>query len=368
MSRCPTCGTLYPPEARFCPRDGARLLDTAGAGTAPAATGVAAAGVTSAVARRDATPAGAPELKRGELVHDRYEVEHKLGEGGMSSVYLVRDIATGDRYAMKVLHRSLSSDEKAMARLRREAGFGMRLAHPNVCHILHLGETAGGLVYVVMPYIEGEILSDRVFRRGALPLAEVVRHVQDIAAGLHVAHRLGIVHRDLKPENVMICPRPGGTDTAVVMDFGLAKERRADAEVQKLTATGIILGTPEFMSPEQIRGKPLDPRSDVYALALMTFEMLTGRLPFPGSTAQEVMIARLRGEPLSLRAVRPDLEVPEGVDRAVRQGLASDPVDRFRTAPDFATALAAGAAGTPGGTEESWLARLRGRRMTEGGG
>jgi serine/threonine-protein kinase len=368
VSRCPTCGAAYPPEARFCPRDGARLLDTSASGATPAATGAATAGLTSAVARREAAPASAPELKGGARVDGRYDVEHKLGEGGMSSVYLVRDVATGVRYAMKVLHRSLSSDEKAMARLRREASFGMRLAHPNVCHILQLGETAGGLVYVVMPYLEGEILSDRTFRRGALPLEEVVRHVHDIAAGLHVAHQLRIVHRDLKPENVMICPRPDGTETAVVMDFGLAKERRADAELQKLTATGIILGTPEFMSPEQIRGKPLDPRSDVYALALMTFEMLTGRLPFTGTTAQEVMIARLRGEPLSLRAVRPDLAVPAGVERAVRQGLASDPVDRFRTAPDFATALATGAEGTSAGTEESWLARLRGRRMTEGGG
>ena len=173
----------------------------------------------------------------------------------------------------------------------------MRLAHPNVCHIIRLGETQDGLVYVVMPFVEGEILSDRNNRLGTLPLAEVVRLVRDIAAGLHVAHELKIVHRDLKPENVMICTQPDGSERAVVMDFGLAKERRADAELQKLTATGIILGTPEFMSPEQLRGKPLDPRTDVYSLALMTYEMLTGKLPFSGRTQQEMMIARLRSEP-----------------------------------------------------------------------
>src|SRR5919112_6760696 len=158
-----------------------------------------------------------------------------------------------------------------------------------------------------MPYVEGEILSDRNNRLGTLPIAEVVRHVRDIAAGLHVAHELKIVHSGLKPENVMICPIPGDGERAVVMDFGLAKERRADAELQKLTATGIILGTPEFMSPEQLRGRPLDPRTDIYSLSLMTCEMLTGKLPFQGRTQQELMIARLRSDPTPLRKVRPDL-------------------------------------------------------------
>ena len=135
----------------------------------------------------------------------------------------------------------------------------MRLAHPNVCHIIRLGETEDGLVYVVMPFVEGEILV-RSHEPARPPPARRsrARSFKDMAAGLHVAHELKIVHRDLKPENIMVCARPDGTEYAVVMDFGLAKERRAGAELQKLTATGIILGTPEFMSPEQLRGKPLD--------------------------------------------------------------------------------------------------------------
>lgn len=276
----------------------------------------------------------------------------------MSFVYLARDIATGEQHAIKVLTASLSSDEKAMARLKREASFGMRLAHPNVCHILRTGETESGLVYVVMPYIRGEILSDRTTRRGQLPMDEVIRHVRDIAAGLHAAHQLAIVHRDLKPENVMVCARPDGSEYAVVMDFGLAKERRADAELRKLTATGIILGTPEFMSPEQIRGRELDARSDVYALALMAFEMLTGKLPFAGTTAQEIMIARLRGEPTPLRRARPDLDLPEGVERVIATALQRRPEDRYQSAPEFADALA-GVAGAPGATVggEGWFGR-----------
>src|SRR3982751_4907144 len=129
------------------------------------------------------------------------------------------------------------------------------------------------------------------------------------------------------------------------MDFGLAKERRADPELQKLTGTGIIPGTPEFMSPEQLRGKVLDGRSDIYSLALMTCEMLTGRLPFEGRTQQEMMIARLRGEPTPLRKIRPDLEFPEAVEQVLRKGMQRNPEDRYHSALDFADALVHAAAG-----------------------
>jgi serine/threonine protein kinase len=320
---------VYGDEARFCTRDGSKLV------AMPAARGT--------VAGRGERPAELTHANLTDQVLDgRYRIVRKVGEGGMSFVYLASDVATQEQYAIKVLSAALSSDENAMARLRREASLGMRLAHPNVCHIIRLGETQDGLVYVVMPYVEGEVLSDRNNRLGTLPIDEVVRHVQDIAAGLHVAHELKIVHRDLKPENVMICKQPGGGERAVVMDFGLAKERRADAELQKLTATGIILGTPEFMSPEQLRGRPLDPRTDVYSLSLMTYEMLTAKLPFSGRTQQEMMIARLRSEPVPLRQAAPSLGL-EAVERVLGKAMQRDPNDRYQTAPEFATALAAAA-------------------------
>src|SRR6185437_8169764 len=232
----------------------------------------------------------------------------KVGEGGMSFVYLANDVATREQYAIKVLSAALSQDVNAMARLRREATLGMRLAHPNVCHIIRLGETEDGLIYVVMPFVDGEILADRTNRNGYLPLSDVVGLVQDMAAGLHVAHDLKIVHRDLKPENIMVCTRPDGTDYAVVMDFGLAKERKAGAELQKLTATGIVLGTPEFMSPEQLRGKPLD-----------------------GRTQQEMMIARLRSEPTPIRKIRPELNFSDAVERVLLKAMERNPDDRYQT-------------------------------------
>ncbi len=287
----------------------------------------------------------------GHVLDGRYAIEKKIGEGGMSFVYLARDAQTGQRDAIKVLSPALSRDKNAMERLRREAEFGIRLAHPNVCNIKRLGETATGLVYVVMPYLEGEILADRTHRLRQLRLDEVVGFVREIAAGLHVAHELAIVHRDLKPENVMITRDADGRDHAVVMDFGLAKERRASAELAKLTATGIVLGTPEFMSPEQLRGKPLDGRTDVYSLALMTVEMLTGKLPFAGSGQQEIMMARLRDEPTPIRKLRPELGFSVAVERVIRKGLERAPADRYATAPEFAEALAAASTmATPRGT------------------
>ena len=305
---------------------------------------------TDAVRRVTTAPLAESSLV-GKTLEGRYEILKKVGEGGMSFVYLARDIATDERCAIKVLSAALSQDTNAMARLRREASMGMRLAHPNICHIIRLGETEEGLVYVVMPYVQGEVLSDRTNRRGYLELAEVAVFVKDIAAGLNLAHHLKIIHRDLKPENVMVCPRPNGPEFAVVMDFGLAKERRAGAELQKLTATGIILGTPEFMSPEQLRGKVLDARTDIYSLALMTCEMLTGRLPFQGRTQQELMIARLRGDPTPLRQVRRELEFPEAVEDVIRKGLQRNPDDRYQTAPEYADALTRAVAGSHGKRE-----------------
>ena len=363
MNRCPTCGTQYPDDARFCTRDGTRLLGATPPVQSPAvstpsdaAPGTPGQRTTAAPVRGDTN---ASRLSHSTLVgktlQGHYEIVKKIGEGGMSFVYLANDIATREKYAIKVLSAALSQDVNAMARLRREAALGMRLAHPNICHIIRLGETEDGLVYVVMPFVDGEILADRTNRHGQLPLAETTRLLKDMATGLHIAHELKIVHRDLKPENVMVCRQPDGTDRAVVMDFGLAKERKAGTELQKLTATGIILGTPEFMSPEQLRGKPLDPRTDIYSLALMTYEMLTGKLPFTGRTQQEMMIARLRSEPTPLRKIRPELEFPESIERVLNKAMQRNPEDRYQTTLEFADAFAAAASERQGGSSEGGL-------------
>jgi serine/threonine-protein kinase len=267
----------------------------------------------------------------------------------MSYVYRAEEIGTDRIVALKILLPRLSRDPASVERLRREATIAMRLDHPNVCPILRLGETAERLIYLVMPFLEGEPLSEHEARRGPFSAAEGVPLLIQMCHGLQHAHELGIIHRDLEPENIMLVPAPGEKSgepefRAVVMDFGLAKERRAGSELAKLTATGIVLGTPEFMSPEQIRGKPLDGRSDVYALGVLAFELFSGRLPVHGKSAQETMIARLRGQPLRLREVKPDF--PSKVEAVINRALAMDPIERYGSMTELA--LAFDAAHTPG--------------------
>jgi len=275
----------------------------------------------------------------GQILDARYQVLRKLGEGGMSFVYLAREARTGAEVAIKVLSPKLSSDKRSVERLRREASMAMRLDHPNVCRILRLGEADEGLIYLVMPFLQGQLLSEREVQGGPMELGAGLAVMRQVCAGLHHAHELQIVHRDVKPENIMLVAEGANGERAVVMDFGLAKERRADAALQKLTATGIILGTPEFMSPEQIRGKPLDGRSDIYALGIVAFEMFCGKLPFEGRNPQEMMIARLRGQPMLLRQARPD--VPAWLEKALARAMDPNPDGRYATALEFAAALEA---------------------------
>jgi len=364
---CPRCGSFYEADAKFCARDGSRLIAAA---TVPVTPGAGAAArrhsghkppappsVPGAIPGRT-SPAGVsvPPTEgarwldyaslSGSVLDGRYLVVNKIADGGMSIVYLGQDHQNdGQRVAIKFLPPELSEDMKAMERLRREADMGIRLLHRNVCSITRLGETSDGLVYVVMPFIEGEVLCDRTYRLGSIPLGLAVKLVNDIAAGLHAAHELEIIHRDLKPENVMICADASGEEYAVVMDFGLAKDREAARFLEKLTATGVVLGTPEFMSPEQLRGKPLDRRTDVYSLGLLTYEMLTGKLPFPGETQQDLLLARLRSHPTPIRAMRPDLGFSAELEKVLTKAMQRVPDERYATAPEFASALSAAAEG-----------------------
>ena len=320
--RCPACGARYAADARFCTRDGSRLV-------AP-----------------DAPEQPADSLP-GQLLAGRYRVQSRVAEGGMAVVYAAEDVRTGEALALKVLAPVLTGDATAMTRLRREAELGALLRHPNVCPILAMESAPGGIVFVVMPFLAGETLAQRLQRTGPMSPRQVAAVVHDVAEGLHAAHGQGIVHRDLKPENVMVCPAPatgrGGAAAAaercVVMDFGLATSLQARMAARRLTRTGMVMGTPEFMSPEQLRDEPLDARSDVYALALVACELLTGLLPFGGATQQEQMLARLQSPPTPLRELRAELAAAPAIEAVMRRGLAAAREDRFPTAPAFAAAF-----------------------------
>ena len=276
----------------------------------------------------------------GLTLGGRYCIEHRVGEGGMAHVYFARDLESDSEVAIKVLLPQLASDPESVERLRREAVIAARLKHPNVCPITDMGETPEGHLYLVMPFLAGEPLAMHQFRQGPLPVGDAMPLLVQICRGLGHAHGLQILHRDLKPENVILVPdrdAPGGL-RAVVMDFGLAKVVREEPDLQKLTRSGIVLGTPEFMSPEQLLGYELDGRSDLYSTGVLAFEMLTGRIPFEGKHVQEVALARLKGQPLQLRAVRP--EMPERLETVLGRALAQKPGDRFQSMDELSAAFA----------------------------
>jgi len=263
---------------------------------------------------------------------DRYTIEREIGSGGMATVYLAEDVKHRRKVALKVLRPELAATLGA-DRFVREIEIAANLSHPHILPLYDSGE-ADGVLYYVMPYVEGESLRERLDREGKLGVDEVIRLTDEIAAALSYAHERGIVHRDVKPENVMLTGR-----RAVVADFGIARALRV-AGGERLTGTGLAVGTPAYMSPEQAMGQAdVDARSDVYALGCVVYEMVAGRAPFEGDTPQALLAKHAVERVPGLRTSDP--QVPLFLERAVERALAKDPADRFSTASEFAGALTA---------------------------
>ena len=301
---CPTCGSEYPMSERFCPRDGSALRGQNAQGDLV-----------------------------GTVIADRYHVMKKLGEGGMGAVYLAEHVKMGRKSAIKVMNPGMNQDPDAIARFNREASNASRMNHPNICAIYDFGETPEGLIYLAMEFIEGQSLTSLIEKSGSLPPARAGSILHQTADALQVAHDYGIVHRDLKPDNIMIAKGRDNTDLVKVVDFGIAKASTSDA--QKVTKTGLVVGTPEYMSPEQLSGDKLDGRSDIYSLGLVGFNMLTGTLPFPSNSAQEAMIMRLTDQPKKLAEMKPDVAWPDELQRVMDKALARDVTERYQKAADF---------------------------------
>jgi serine/threonine-protein kinase len=285
--------------------------------------------------REEGSPHLADALHAG--LADRYRIERELGVGGMAVVYLAHDLQRDRDVALKVLRTEFDAGASA-ERFDREIRVAARLVHPNILPLLDSGRVpaaAGGEshLWYTMPFVEGESLRDRLRREKQLPLDEVVRLTSEIADALGHAHVQGILHRDIKPENILLA-----AGHALVADFGIARAL-GDTD-QRITSTGLTLGTPGYMSPEQSSGEhDLDARSDLYALASVTYEMLAGEPPFTGPSVQAVIARRLSLPPPSIRVIRP--AIPEFVDAALRRALAQIPADRFATTTEFARALSA---------------------------
>ncbi len=263
----------------------------------------------------------------------QYRIEGEVGRGGMATVYLAHDLKHDRRVAVKVLRPELAAGLGG-ERFVREIGIAAKLSHPHILPLFDSGE-ADGLLYYVMPYVEGESLHDRLARQGRMPEEEAIRLTDQIASALTYAHKHGVVHRDIKPGNILLAG-----DQAVVADFGIARAVAA-ASTEGLTGTGTAVGTPSYMAPEQAFGDGVvDARTDVYALGCVVYEMLTGDQPFKGKTPAALLAGRLAEKGVSLRDTDP--AIPLFLDRAVSRALATDPDQRFGSATEFAEALTTG--------------------------
>ena len=267
-----------------------------------------------------------------EALQGRYAFERELGRGGMATVYLAQDLRHDRPVALKVLHPELAAS-LGDDRFQREIKLAARLQHPHILTVYDSGESEGRY-WFTMPYVEGESLRDRLRRERQLPLEDALRIVQQAAQALQYAHDHGVVHRDIKPENLLLT-RDGNT---LVADFGIARALSSGAAESRLTETGLAVGTPAYMSPEQAAGdRGVDARTDMYSLGAVLYEMLAGEPPYTGATTQALIVKRLTEPAPSVRAVRSS--VPESVDQAMRKALAAVPADRFSTMSQFAQGL-----------------------------
>lgn len=289
----------------------------------------------------------------GAALGDGFAVERALGEGGFAVVFLVRDLALKRDLAIKVLSPDIITSHAMLERFRREAETVAQLSHPNIVPVHFIGER-DGLLWLAMQCIDGGSIADRLAREGRLPVDNVVRIATEVASALAHAHKRGVIHRDIKPANVLVDTESG---RCLVTDFGIART----IDTAALTATGIMLGTPAYLSPEQITGEPVDHRVDLYALGVMMYEMLAGRVPFEGATPTAAMMKRLGGPPDPVTSIRP--EVPDDVSAVIAKCLAANPAERFETANDLIRALK-GEAVTTGGrrTVSAPVVRRRGHR------
>src|SRR5262245_57554971 len=364
---CPSCSSPLEPTARFCGVCGYRLQ---AARPAPAAAPSnpaprAQSPVTPMPQQRVQTPlAGSQGVKpqpsgppraqsrgRGSkpdfyidaVLNNRFKVESKIGEGGFGAVYRGVQLATGRKVALKLLHPEMTKDENLVARFRRE---GMVLCNLRDAHTIttyDFDQTPDGTLYIAMELLEGKSLHQLFHEQAPLEWRRMFKILTEMCSSLAEAHTQGIVHRDLKPENVYLESRPGNPEFVNSLDFGIAKVMRGDSidpQSPQLTATGQTLGTLEYMSPEQLMGKPLDGRSDVYALGVVAYEMITGRLPFPDAKGPAGLItAQLKQTPAAPSVANPNANLPPAADRVILKCLEKDKNNRYADVSALAHAM-----------------------------
>jgi serine/threonine protein kinase len=303
MKACPKCGTEYPDSTTLCPSDGVALEKT-------------------------------DDALLGQILAGKYRIDERLSEGGMGTVYRGTHVLMDKIVAVKVLRPSLAADEKIVARFSREARAASRISHPHALSVTDFGESEDGVVFLVMEYLSGSTLKDIIRESGPMALPRVVEILRQVGGALDAAHAEGVVHRDLKSDNIMLLSS-SGTDYTKVLDFGIAKIKERDGEYDPcLTAPDLVIGTPQYMSPEQCSQSPdIDARSDIYSLGVILYELLVGHVPFTGDSPTAIMLKHLQQPAPSVLAERDDLS--PAVGRVVARALEKRPEDRYKKVADL---------------------------------
>ncbi|MFY9610559.1 MAG: bifunctional serine/threonine-protein kinase/formylglycine-generating enzyme family protein [Blastocatellia bacterium] len=309
MKTCPLCSKTYGDHLQVCPEDQSALVLAGSQPTDPMV---------------------------GRLLAGRYRLDKKIGEGGMGAIYKAVHTEMGRTCAIKLLTHLSPGNDNAVARFKREAKMASRIDSAHAVTIYDFGQSDDGMLFLAMELIDGVALSRLLSQEGKLPAARAVHIASQIAEALSAAHALEIIHRDLKPDNIMITRKGAALDYVKVLDFGIAKTVTED-NAENLTKTGFVLGTPVYMSPEQLLGEKLDPRSDIYSLAIIVYEMLSGRLPFDGDNQQSIMMKRITSEPVRISWVLPGVSAE--LERAVMNGLTRESSARTGSVEAFAASL-----------------------------
>jgi serine/threonine-protein kinase len=318
MKKCPKCGKTYENAPTLCPADGTVLVKTG-------------------------------DALVGQTLAGKYRIEERISEGGMGTVYRATHVLMEKAVAIKVLHPSLAADDKIVARFTREAKAASRISNPHALNVTDFGESENGIVFLVMEYLRGKTLKEVIRGEGPMPLERVVEVTRQICGALDAAHAEGVVHRDLKSDNIMLEEVAGGSDWAKVLDFGIAKILETEGPDPELTAPNLIIGTPQYMSPEQCsQASGIDARSDIYSLGIILYEMLVGHVPFTGESATAIMLKHLQEPPPSVLDERKDL--PPAVGQVIARALSKLPEERQESAGELAEALASAALDTSGAT------------------
>jgi serine/threonine-protein kinase len=275
----------------------------------------------------------------GQAIDGKYQLEARLSQGGIGTVYRAMHLIPGKPVAVKVIRPDRVTSSAVVRRFLQEARAASQLDHPNIARVFDLGQTLEGTLYFAMDLVDGPSLRDVIRTSSPLDPARIVRLLRQVTSALSLAHAKNIVHRDLKPANIMVATGADGRDEAKLLDFGIA--RTFEVGATQSTSTGFTLGTPQYMSPEQARGETVDGRSDLYALGIILYEMLSGEVPFDASSPPAILVKQIHEPPMPLSRRRPDLRVPPSLEEIALRCLEKDPGNRFQTAGELDRTLEA---------------------------